>query len=228
VYIHFNINDIQKQPMEIEHTIIWDWNGTLLDDLELCIRSMNKMLQARQLPHLDIERYRNVFTFPVMEYYTAIGFDFDKESWDVAAHEFIEHYLESLKECRLTSGATDVLQYFKSKGYRQAIISAMQHDSLLQSVDHLGIASYLDYIGGIGDHYANSKIVNALDFFKENNLSPGKVTLIGDTLHDAEVASELGCKCILVANGHQSADRLKASGHIVINTLNEIIPLFNN
>jgi phosphoglycolate phosphatase len=103
----------------------------------------------------------------------------------------------------------------------------MQHDSLLQSVDYLGIADYLDYIGGIGDHYATSKIGNALDFFREYNLSPSNVTLIGDTLHDAEVASELGCRCILVANGHQSAGRLKTSGHMVIHTLNEIIPLFN-
>ena len=210
----------------MEHTIIWDWNGTLLDDLDLCIGSMNRMLQARHLPQLDVDGYRKVFTFPVMEYYTAIGFDFTKEPWDEAALEFIELYLQSLHTCSLATGAAKVLEFFHSNGYRQAIISAMQHDALLKSVDALGITGYLDYIGGIGDHYAGGKIENALQFFKQFNLIPGEVTLIGDTLHDAEVAGELGCSCILVANGHQSASRLNASGLKVVSTLNDIQSIF--
>jgi len=210
----------------MEHTIIWDWNGTLLDDLDLCIGSMNRMLQARHLPQLDVDFYRKVFTFPVMEYYTAIGFDFTKEPWDEAALEFIELYLQSLHTCSLATGAAKVLEFFHSNGYRQAIISAMQHDALLKSVDALGITGYLDYIGGIGDHYAGGKIENALQFFKQFNLIPGEVTLIGDTLHDAEVAGELGCSCILVANGHQSASRLNASGLKVVSTLNDIQSIF--
>jgi phosphoglycolate phosphatase len=210
----------------MKHTIIWDWNGTLLDDLELCIGSMNRMLQSRHLPILDIDGYRKVFTFPVMEYYTAIGFDFTKEPWDEAAMEFIELYLESLHACVLSNGALEALEFFRSKGYRQAIISAMQHDALLKSVDALGITSYFDYIGGIGDHYAGGKIENALQFFQQYDLTPGDVTLIGDTLHDAEVADELGCHCILVASGHQSGSRLKASGHKVVSTLNDIQSIF--
>jgi len=78
------------------HTIIWDWNGTLLDDMDICISSMNRMLSKRELPELNIDKYRDVFTFPVIDYYKAIGFDFRKEPWDVAAHEFIWLYLEAL------------------------------------------------------------------------------------------------------------------------------------
>jgi phosphoglycolate phosphatase len=213
--------------MNTKHTIIWDWNGTLLDDVDVCISSMNKMLHGRHLPLLDLDGYRKVFTFPVMEYYTAIGFDFNKEPWDEAALEFIELYLASLPECGLAAGAVETLQYFQSQGYRQAIISAMQHEALLKSVDSLEISGYLDYIGGIGDHFGAGKIENALQFFQQFNLSPGNVTLIGDSLHDAEVAEELGCRCLLIASGHQSASRLMASGHKVVNTLNEIIPVFS-
>ena len=179
--------------MDLKHTIIWDWNGTLLDDVEVCIRSMNKMLQSRHLPFLDLDGYKKVFTFPVMEYYTAIGFDFNKEPWDEAALEFIELYLAALPGCGLAAGAEEALEYFRSKGYRQAIISAMQHEALLKSVDALQVSGYLDYIGGIGDHYGAGKIENALQFFQQFRLAPRNVTLIGDTLHDAEVAGELGC-----------------------------------
>lgn len=203
-------------------TIIWDWNGTLLDDAEICLVAINKMLKRRNLPQLSIERYRDVFTFPVIEYYKEAGFDFTVEEWEPVAMEFINLYLNALPVCGLTPYAVKTLETFKQKGYRQAIISAMQHDALLKSVSELGIYKYFDFIGGIGDHYAKSKIENAQNYFKQAGLSSEKITLIGDTIHDSEVAAELGCRCILVATGHQSFQRLANTGLQVINNLSEI------
>ena len=73
-------------------TIIWDWNGTLLDDAEVCREAINKMLKVRNLPELSLSTYRNVFTFPVIEYYKEVGFDFSKEDWEPVAMEFINLY----------------------------------------------------------------------------------------------------------------------------------------
>lgn len=209
-------------------TIIWDWNGTLLNDTEICRISINIMLKKRDLVELSLTDYRTVFTFPVMEYYKKVGFDFEKEEWDTVAMEFINLYLNALPECELTDFATETLEAFKQRGYRQAIISAMQHEALLKSVTDLGIFHYFDYIGGIGDHYAHSKLDNAKNYFAQAGLDPEKVTLIGDTIHDSEVAAELQCNCILVATGHQSFNRLKNTGLDVVNNLSEIILKFNS
>jgi phosphoglycolate phosphatase len=203
-------------------TIIWDWNGTLLDDAEICREAINKMLKVRNLPELSLEKYRDVFTFPVIEYYKEVGFNFDIEEWEPVAMEFINLYLSVLPSCGLTPFAARTLETFKQKGYRQAIISAMQHEALLKSVSALGIFEYFDYIGGIGDHYGGGKIDNARNYFIQAGLSPEKITLIGDTLHDSEVAAELQCKCILVATGHQSFQKLSIAGLHVINNLSEI------
>ena len=203
-------------------TIIWDWNGTLLDDAEICRTAINKMLIARNLSELSLEKYREVFTFPVIDYYRQVGFDFDKEEWEPVAMEFINLYLGALKEVELTPFAKETLEKFKQKGYRQAIISAMQHDALLKSVSELGIYGYFDFIGGIGDHYGGGKVDNARNYFTVAGLNPAQVTLVGDTIHDSEVAAELGCKCILVTTGHQSHSRLKQTGLTVIKNLSEI------
>jgi phosphoglycolate phosphatase len=203
-------------------TIIWDWNGTLLDDAEICRTAINRMLKARNLPELSLEKYRDVFTFPVIDYYRQVGFDFDKEEWEPVAMEFINLYLGALKEVELTPFAKETLQKFKQKGYRQAIISAMQHDALLKSVSELGIYDYFDFIGGIGDHYGGGKVDNARNYFTVAGLNPEQVTLIGDTIHDSEVAAELGCKCVLVTTGHQSHRRLQLTGLTVIKNLSEI------
>ena len=50
-------------------TVVWDWNGTLLDDVELCMESINRLLREHRLPQLDHERYQRVFQFPIIEYY---------------------------------------------------------------------------------------------------------------------------------------------------------------
>ena len=203
-------------------TIIWDWNGTLLDDAEICRTAINKMLKARNLSELSLEKYRDVFTFPVIDYYRQVGFDFDKEEWEPVAMEFINLYLGALKEVELTPFANETLEKFKQKGYQQAIISAMQHDALLKSVSELGIYDYFDFIGGIGDHYGGGKVDNARNYFTVAGLNPEQVTLIGDTIHDSEVAAELGCKCVLVTTGHQSLRRLQLTGLTVIKNLSEI------
>jgi phosphoglycolate phosphatase len=203
-------------------TIIWDWNGTLLDDAEICRVAINKMLTDRGLPVLSIEKYRDVFTFPVIEYYKEIGFDFSIEKWETVAMEFINLYLNALPACGLTPFAVETLEKFRQKGYRQAIISAMQHDALQESVAELGITHYFEYIGGIGDHYANSKTGNAINYLSQAGLSPGQIIFIGDTIHDSEVAAEIKCKCILVATGHQSYSRLSKAGLPVIHDLTEI------
>jgi phosphoglycolate phosphatase len=203
-------------------TIIWDWNGTLLDDAEICLSAINIMLKLRKLPELSMRKYREVFTFPVINYYKEVGFDFDKEVWETLAIEFINLYLNALPGCGLTVSAAKTLELFKQKGYRQAIISAMQHDALTKSVSELGIHEYFDFIGGIGDHYGGGKIDNALNYIKQSGLNPAQITLIGDTIHDSEVAAELQCKCILVAAGHQSHKRLLKTGLQVINNLSEL------
>ena len=203
-------------------TIIWDWNGTLLDDAEICREAINKMLKMRHLQDLSLEKYREVFTFPVIEYYKEVGFDFTIEKWEPVAMEFINLYLSALPSCGLTPFAAKTLETFKLKGYRQAIISAMQHDALQKSVSALGIFEYFDYIGGIGDHYGGGKIDNARNYFNHARLNPDKITLIGDTIHDSEVAAELGCRCVLVATGHQSFQRLSNTGLQVIHNLSEI------
>lgn len=204
-------------------SIIWDWNGTLLDDRDICIASMNLMLEKRQMPQLSTEKYLDVFTFPVQDYYKAIGFDFSKESWDITAHEFIYLYLDRLNESKLSSGAVEALTKFKNLGLNQAIVSAMQHDALVKSVNDLGIAGFFDSIGGISDHYAAGKIENALSYLNKSDIDPKQALLIGDTLHDSEVAREVGCYCVMIAAGHQSAERLKSTGLPVYASLDDFL-----
>ncbi len=204
--------------------IIWDYNGTLLDDLSIGLQSINEMLAKRKLPLLSAESYREVFTFPVKNYYQSVGFDFEKEDWDVTAKEFISLYKSLLPKSNIFPEAIQLLAHFSSLGKKQFILSAMEQNMLNNSVKTENIGSFFSEISGIDNIYASSKIENGIKMIKNHQLSPKDVCLLGDTTHDYEVAQKLGCNCILIAAGHQSITKLKQTGcPIVVNHLNDIL-----
>lgn len=204
-------------------TIIWDWNGTLLNDINHCISSMNILLKKRHLKPLYKKRYLSVFTFPVKDYYARLGFDFQKEPFEIPAEEFIVHYNSGLSQVALFEDVSSTLNFFQQKGLRQYIVSAMKQEALLQSVNERGIADYFERITGIKDNLAFGKNGIANELLKAEGINPQNALFIGDTLHDAEVAAALGIPCILLSRGHQQRQILEASGNLVFASLTDFI-----
>ncbi|WP_372948752.1 HAD family hydrolase [Mariniphaga sp.] len=202
--------------------IIWDWNGTLLNDLGLCVSSINILLENRKLPILNPEKYKEVFSFPVKDYYQAVGFDFTKEAFKVPAMEFISLYESQVENCTLQPGPLDVLSFFEEKGLKQFVLSAMHQDMLEKTLKHNGIFRFFEAVAGLGDHYAVSKVERGQQLINQFKIEKEKALIIGDTIHDFEVAQELGIRCILIADGHQSEERLKKTGAFVLNNLFEM------
>ncbi len=208
-------------------TIVWDWNGTLLNDTDHCINSINPMLAERNLPVLDRKRYLEAFDFPVIDYYQKLGFDFESEPFELPALQFINNYSCGFDTCNLHEGASKILHFFKEvKGFRQFILSAMELDKLNGALLKFRIEAFFEAVSGLSHDYATSKVENGKKLFSQYNINPKTTCLIGDTLHDLEVARSLGCKVILVAQGHQSKERLCRNHHLVVNNINELIGLF--
>jgi phosphoglycolate phosphatase len=203
--------------------IVWDWNGTLLNDMQLCVQTMNEMLDKRSLPSMTLTSYKNVFSFPVKDYYQKIGFNFEKEPFEIPALEFIERYNEQVSGCSLHQDSISALKYFGSIGIRQFILSAMHQDILEDCLKHYQIDHFFEHVSGLDNHYAASKTENGHRLIADLSLDVNELLLIGDTVHDFEVASALGCSCILVANGHQSREVLTATGVAVVDRLKQLL-----
>jgi phosphoglycolate phosphatase len=203
--------------------VVWDWNGTLLDDIGISLNAINSLLSVRNLALLDEDYYREVFTFPVKDYYHKIGFDFNKEPFDIPAQTFIDRYNILVENCTLFPEVKDVLNSYRQKGVAQYILSAMEQGPLENTIRRNNIYDFFEGIYGLDNHYAHSKIEIGHRLVAENKLNPKRVVVIGDTVHDFDVAEELGCSSILVSNGHQSRSRLEATGTTVVGGLREIL-----
>lgn len=202
--------------------IIWDWNGTLFDDLEVCINVMNKILTNRNLPLLNRERYKEVFGFPVKQYYDQLGFDFEKESFEKISTEFITEYQKESLFAKLNENCISTLEYIREEEVNQIILSASQIENLEEQVSHFGIIDYFDRLLGLNHCHATSKVDIGKRWLEESGFDKGEVLLIGDTMHDYETACEIGCDCLLLASGHQSKERVSCFGVPVIQSLLEV------
>jgi len=203
-------------------TIIWDFNGTLLDDMQVCINCMNIMLKERGLPSLDLVRYRDIFTFPVRDYYLTLGFNFEKEPFEIPAHQFIDLYRENLHLAPLQTDAVDILDYFRNHQVQQVILSAMEQEFLEDTLKSKGILKYFDKVAGITNHLGEGKLEMAKELVESLDNKPGELFMIGDTEHDFEVAIGSGIPCILIAHGHQSFKRLSCLECLVLENMDSL------
>jgi len=193
--------------------IIWDWNGTILNDAEWCLIVINTLLTNRGVaPIKDINAYKDIFGFPVIEYYRRAGFDLDKEAFEVLAAEFVSHYHSDDSRFRLFEGAAETIAAVNERGLSQIILSASELNNLCSQINLFNIRDYFDEIIGISNIYAKSKVDAGQEYIVRSGLDKSKTILIGDTVHDHEAAKALGVDCILISKGHQHKHKLLECG----------------
>jgi phosphoglycolate phosphatase len=207
--------------------VVWDWNGTLLNDAWLCVEVMNTMLAERSLPAITEEIYKNIFNFPVREYYLLLGFDFDKEPFEEVGMEFMVLYNQRQHECKLHLEVKSVLERVAEMGYSQSILSAREQNELRLETNNLAVNHFFTLIYGLDDHYAHGKTDVGFTLLADLKCPKAEVLFVGDTLHDAEVAAELGIDCVLVPNGHHSKERLLRQEHPIVNSLTDILNILS-
>jgi len=188
--------------------IIWDWNGTILDDLKLCHSAINTLLEEYALPPLSLEKYLEITEFPVINYYKKLGWDFDKIPFKEVADKFMDLYYDGVKSSTLHNGVIDVIKNIHQKGRGQAILSAASQKHLDEITKHFKLSEYFSNIFGIEDHYAAGKLNRAHELIDKISVPLNKIVFIGDTDHDLHVGREFGIAVVLLAHGHQSYGRL--------------------
>lgn len=202
--------------------IIWDWNGTLLDDINASLKSVNDMLEKRGMEPIDKVRYRECIGVPIRIFYEKV-FDMSKEDYNVIIEEYNNGYLFHLSECGLSDGAVELLEKLAAKGKRQAIVSSSNNNQLMKNVEKYGVKHWFDAILGAADYMADSKIDRAVTYLKSHNASADEVLVIGDLAHDSMLAKEINADCVLLSSGHETPERLASSGARVIDSLRELL-----
>lgn len=205
--------------------IVFDFNGTLVDDLEVSIDALNECIK-KYLVNVELvskEKYLEIFRFPVGPLYQELGFDFTKIDYNELANFFIAYYeSRAFNECKLFDEVVPVLKMLKELGYKLYILSASYINLLIEMLKKYEILEYFDGLVALENNHGGSKIERGKAYFAANNIDPNECIMIGDTVHDIEVAHELGMDCISYDRGHNSHSKLKAHNSKVISSLFDI------
>ncbi len=202
--------------------ILWDWNGTLIDDAFLSLNAVNSMLDKMNKKPITIEDYYKYVDTPIINFYKHILTD-DELDFPKISSDFHEFYNSHLSDTPLVKDAKFVLNELKRKGANQFIITATKESSAKELTKQYGISEFFNNIIGADDFSAGSKIERAVKFFTENNIVANETVFIGDTLHDLETANHLGIDCILVTYGHQGEELVNLSGTTVCQSLKDVL-----
>lgn len=194
--------------MQANGMIFWDWNGTLMDDVDFTHSCLNWMLETHGYPQrYDLAAYREIFGFPIEEYYIRAGFNFAKHPYAELAERFMEHYNAGVDACPPSAHAAETLAELSRRGWRQSVLSASRRDYLIEQVAARGLQGYFIELLGLADIYGVSKVQVGKQWLAQSGIAPAACVMVGDTQHDAEVAKALGTKCVLYTGGHQSRAR---------------------
>jgi len=202
--------------------LIFDFNGTVIDDTDVCIKCENYTIKHYGLNRDELSRdeYLHIFTFPVKDYYEKVGFDWNIHSYEEVGKYWFDWYCKLKDEYSLHDGVVDVLKLSHEKGYQNILLSASNIDALKQQLIDLDIEEYFDEVLAIDNIYAGSKVDIALNWIKDKD--PKDCLMLGDTLHDLEVAREMNVECILISNGHQAKEILLEHHDKVVDDIKEV------
>ena len=212
---------IAPPTVDLQHCV-WDFNGTILDDLSVTVESINALMRERGMRQITVDEHRLRFRFPVSEYYEDLGFDFSRESFDSLSGEYHERYMGKLDTCGMYAGIAGVMNALAQKGVRQYVLSAMHEPTLVRCCSALGIMHYFDAVYGLADFLARSKTARGRRLCDDFGISPGSALYIGDTEHDMDVASELGLAPLAAAWGHQAPGMFDAGAVTLCETPQEL------
>lgn len=206
--------------------VVWDWNGTLFDDLHIVVEAVNRGIRPWRVEPITLEDYREHYTRPVREFYTRLlGRQVTHEEWVDLDRRFHDGYRELLQRADLNPGAWAALESVRRAGIPQSLLSMFPHDELVPIVERLGIAGFFDRIDGLRGPTGGAKAAYLEEHLRSliGDTAPSNVLVVGDTPDDAVAAAHVGAECVLFHNGSHHRSELEASGVQVVTSLADAV-----
>ena len=206
--------------------VVWDWNGTLVEDLPVVVESVNAALDAIGEASITEEDYRAHFARPVERFYEGLlERAVTAHEWDTLDRVFHEHYRATLDRVPLSWDAREAIDLVENRGWTQSILSMWWEDELLEVVTQHGLLDRMTLVQGNRDDPGGEKANHLLQHLKSLDLDPHAVVMVGDSLDDAVASGVVGTACVLYDGGSHHLDALEDVGVPVTGSLVEAVEI---
>jgi len=185
--------------------VIFDWSGTLVDDLPPVLEATNRIFAHYRREAMDREEFRRTFKLPFAEFYEEVLPGVLMEDLD---RLYIEFFASSEATVSILPEAVEVLDYCRSTGRRIFLLSSIHRDHYEQQSEALGLDRYFEVA------YAQvlDKKQKIHEILEVHELDPGETMFVGDMVHDIETAKHGGVFSVATLTGYDPPERLAAAG----------------
>lgn len=207
----------QRDAMSVNTKfIVWDWNGTLFDDVAACLHCANLILAHTGRPAIDENFYREAYDIPIDRFYLNLGFNEDELRINKSKMQniFHDHYEDHAIKSGLRDGAKEILARAKQTGVCNYVLSNHLRPSIEQNLDRLNIAAFIDSVMAFETRetqFYQPKGVRFATHMREVGLVPTLGMIIGDTPEEVHIGKELGLTTVALTGGNASEARLIAA-----------------
>ncbi|MET9510516.1 HAD family hydrolase [Streptomyces flavidovirens] len=207
--------------------LVWDWNGTLLDDISAVIGATNAAFAEIGIEPITLARYRELYCVPIPRFYERLMGRLPTDAeWLVMDEAFHRHYTELRVVCALAHGVEELLVEWQTAGRSQSLLSMYGHEQLLPVVRQYGIERHFVRVDGRTGPSGGSKAAHmARHVAALGGVTPERVVVIGDAVDDAVAAAHVGARAVLYTGGSHSRTSLEPAGVPVVDTLAEAVEL---
>lgn len=216
-----------------KYLAVFDWNGTLFDDLEASVKGNAAALEIFGLSAMPLKHYQNIFTFPLINFFRRAGVSEHAylEKHEEAASVFFETYENEAKNCSLRPMVPEFLEWLNENGVACAILSNHLIENTESQLERFNISKFFSHISckqAYDTDYITklNKTERLKKIMDDGGYDPECAFIIGDSLEEPEVASQMGMTSISISGGCVSRKRLaEIKPDILIDSFNELFPL---
>jgi phosphoglycolate phosphatase-like HAD superfamily hydrolase len=200
--------------------LVWDWNGTLIDDQVATVAAVNDALAGLGVAPIDVDTYRDHFTRPVERFYERVlGHPIAPEQWRLLDDAYHDSYRGWVERLALAADARAALLAAEAAGLTQSLLSMWRHQDLVPVVERLGIGRFFARVDGLRVPGGAGKAEHLVAHLEALQLDAAAVLLVGDALDDLTAARAVGARCVLYDGGSHHRRVLEAAGVPVVDTL---------
>jgi len=200
--------------------VVWDWNGTLVDDLPIVIESVNAALAAIGESPIAEDDYREHYARPVHRFYDRLLHrPISQDEWAMLDRVFHDRYREALDRVPLAADAVEAIDAVADRGWTQSILSMWGEEDLLACATKRGLVDRMALVQGNRNDSGGEKAAHLRRHLETLDVTPDTVVMVGDSLDDAAAAAAVGSGCVLYDGGSHHREELEETGMPVTDSL---------
>ena len=186
---------------------IFDWSGTLVDDLTMVLDATNHVMRQYGKREIDLDEFKAHFRLPYAGYYEEILPGIPLEELEGHFRKGFEDSKASGVTSPLLPHAVDLLNSLHKRNRRMFVLTSMDAPAFDFHVEELGVKHFFEatYAGALDKRTLIKEMIAG------HGMDVGTTVFLGDMCHDVETARHGGIASIALLTGYQNAEQLAQS-----------------